>query len=67
LEELDQIIRQMINNRIADGQLDECPLTLHDIDVIRASFVHTLQGVFHPRIEYPEPKKPQTVDKEAAA
>ncbi|MBN1889310.1 MAG: HDIG domain-containing protein [Thermoflexales bacterium] len=57
-EELEQIIRKIINARVADGQLDECPLTLHDLDTIRTSFTHTLQGVFHPRIPYPEKQAP---------
>ncbi len=56
-EELAEIIHKIMADRIADGQLDECSLTLRDLSIIRDSFIHTLQGVFHPRIEYPEPKK----------
>jgi putative nucleotidyltransferase with HDIG domain len=52
-EEIDSIVRKVINDRIAWGQLDECPLTLADIDKTRDSFVTTLQGVFHPRLRYP--------------
>ena len=40
-----------------DGQLDECDLTLHDLDEVRGAFVSILQGVFHPRIKYPEEAK----------
>jgi putative nucleotidyltransferase with HDIG domain len=53
-KELSEIVRKVINDRIACNQLNECPLTLHDLDVIRESFTLTLQGVFHPRIQYPE-------------
>jgi cyclic-di-AMP phosphodiesterase PgpH len=47
-------VRKIIADRIAWGQLDDCPLTLGDLDVIRLSFGATLQGMFHPRLRYPE-------------
>ncbi|MBI5564368.1 MAG: HDIG domain-containing protein [Chloroflexi bacterium] len=52
-EELNEIVRKTIADRIAWGQLDECPLTLADLDTIRQSFAATLQGMFHPRLRYP--------------
>jgi cyclic-di-AMP phosphodiesterase PgpH len=54
VEELSQIVRKVVADRVACNQLSDCPLTLHDLDVIRQSFTLTLQGVFHPRIQYPE-------------
>ena len=56
--ELDRIVKSVIEGRIADGQLDDVDLTLHDLQLIRESFVNTLKGVFHPRIEYPKDEKP---------
>ena len=52
--EVERVIRQIINDRLVSGQLDECDLTLRDLDKIRQAFVGVLQGVFHPRIQYPE-------------
>lgn len=52
-EALNDIVRKVIADRIAWGQLDECPLTLADLERIRESFVATLQGMFHPRLLYP--------------
>jgi len=52
--EMEGIIRKMINDRLRDGQLDECDLTLKDLSKIREAFNSVLQGIFHPRIEYPE-------------
>jgi 4-hydroxy-2-oxoglutarate aldolase len=52
-EELNEIVRKIIADRIAWRQLDECPLTLGDLDAIRQSFGATLQGMFHPRLRYP--------------
>ena len=51
--EISTIIREIVESRIADGQLDASDLTLHDIETIRNTFVEMLQGVFHPRINYP--------------
>ena len=59
-EEMASVIRQIINDRLTDGQLDECPLTLADLDKIRKAFIEVLQGVFHPRIQYPESLEPET-------
>ncbi len=59
--ELDHIVKSVIEGRVADGQLDDVDLTLHDLHLIRESFVNTLKGVFHPRIEYPKDDKPAIV------
>ncbi len=48
-----EVVEQIVNDRVRAGQLDECPLTLRDIALIKASFVQTLQGIYHPRVEYP--------------
>jgi putative nucleotidyltransferase with HDIG domain len=53
-EEMTEIIRKVIADRISWGQLDECPLTLADLDKVRQSFGATLQGMFHPRLIYPD-------------
>lgn len=48
------MVRKIIKEKLSDGQLDEAPLTLQDLDKIGDTFVHILAGVFHQRIEYPE-------------
>ncbi len=53
LEETERLVRQFINVRLVSGELDECDLTLRDLDRIREAFVGVLKGVFHPRIQYP--------------
>lgn len=50
------LVQKIINNKFIDGQLDECPLTLNDLNKIAESFVRVLTGVFHTRLEYPEAK-----------
>lgn len=49
------MVQKIINNIFSDGQLDECELTLKDLNHIAMSFTKTLSGIFHSRIEYPEP------------
>lgn len=50
------LVQKIINNKFIDGQLDECDLTLKDLNKISESFVRVLMGVFHTRLEYPEVK-----------
>ena len=49
------MVQKIINNLFSDGQLDECELTLKDLNQIAKSFTKTLSGIFHSRIDYPEP------------
>lgn len=54
-ERLETHIKAMIAQRLQDGELSECELTLRDLGTIETSFIHVLRGVLHQRIEYPEP------------
>ncbi|MBN1624918.1 MAG: HDIG domain-containing protein [Deltaproteobacteria bacterium] len=47
-------VQKIINKVFADGQLDECEITLKDLHLIAKSFNVTLSGIFHYRIEYPD-------------
>lgn len=47
---VDDIVRQ----KIQDGQLDDCPLTLRELAIIRESFANTLRSMLHSRIDYPK-------------
>ncbi len=52
--EMDQIIRSFMQDKLVNGQLDRCDLTLRDLDQIREAFSSVLKSIFHPRIQYPE-------------
>ncbi|MCD7033056.1 HD family phosphohydrolase [Metabacillus sp. GX 13764] len=56
-ERIEKIVRGIIADRLQDGQLNECDLTLKELDVVAKSFCESLQGIFHSRIEYPEVPK----------
>lgn len=48
------LVKNVIEQRIAGGQLAETDLTLMDLEKITIAFIKTLQGIYHPRIEYPK-------------
>jgi putative nucleotidyltransferase with HDIG domain len=52
-DELRALIHSVIEYRQQAGQLDNTQLTLHDIQEIIESFLATLRGSYHPRLEYP--------------
>ena len=54
-EKLAELVQKMVQDHLEDGQLDECDLSLKDIQLIRESLVRSLHGIYHTRIEYPEP------------
>lgn len=53
-DEVAEIVNRVFAERLADGQLSECDLTLRDLETARAVFISALKGVFHPRIQYPK-------------
>jgi hypothetical protein len=53
-EDIEVILQTIINDRMLDGQLDECPLTIAEIHEIKESFIKNLLGMRHHRISYKE-------------
>ncbi len=56
-QSLELLVERAINERLLEGELDDCDLTLRDLDIVKRSFIKQLQGVYHPRIEYPAPEQ----------
>jgi putative nucleotidyltransferase with HDIG domain len=52
-DELRAIVRSVIEYRQQAGQLENTPLTQRDLQEVLESFVTTLRGTYHPRLEYP--------------
>ncbi len=48
------MVGRIIDERLYDGQFDECDLTLRDLEGIREAFVAQLLGMYHQRIAYPD-------------
>lgn len=47
------LVNRIVNSKLMDNQLEECPLTLKEIHAISESFIKSLMGISHSRIEYP--------------
>jgi len=52
--ELRSLIQNYVDDRLRLGELRETSITLRDLEFTVDSFVATLRGVYHPRIEYPQ-------------
>jgi putative nucleotidyltransferase with HDIG domain len=50
------MVARIIDERLSDGQFDECDLTLRDIERIKEAFVAQLLGMYHQRVAYPQNK-----------
>ena len=67
------IVNRLIDERVAEGELNESNLTFQELQTIKEVFLQVLQGVHHPRIQYPEsvrkvkPGAPSNGDGENAA
>ncbi len=67
IQNIDELIDKLFDERIRDGQLDEAPLTFADISKIKKSFSFTLVNALHARIEYPSEKKEENNDREKSS
>jgi len=56
-EQIETLVKNIISDRLQDGQLNDCDITLKELNVVGESFCETLKGIFHSRIEYPEMTK----------
>jgi len=57
---IQQTVQRVINDIFAESQLDECDLTLRDLNNIAKSFMRILLGIYHQRIEYPKDESEKT-------
>ena len=60
LEKFEKMIDETIKSRLKDGQLDDCPLTMKDLQKIKGrrdgkhGLLPVLSGLYHSRPEYPD-------------
>ena len=60
LHSVEELLEKIFQDRLEDGQLDECPLTLEEVAKIKQSFIKTTLNMLHSRIEYPEDENERT-------
>lgn len=61
------MVARIFEERISDGQFDECDLTLRDLEHIREAFVGQLLGMYHQRVAYPQNKVVELESRRAAS
>ena len=54
---IEGVVHQIVMDRLNDGQLDACDITLREIHVVEESLVKSLCSLYHGRVAYP--KKPE--------
>ncbi len=52
-EAIAKVVNRVVDEKVADGQLGECDLTLGELTRVRKSFIDALTGHYHQRIPYP--------------
>ncbi|MEK3890687.1 HD family phosphohydrolase [Bacillus sp. FSL K6-3431] len=60
-EEIRSLVHNIMQDKLVDGQFNECDLTLKEIEVVNKTFCEILNGIFHSRIEYPDFKQKKVV------
>ncbi len=56
LGKIRNVIRNVVDSKIREGELDDCPLTMKDLGFIIDTFSNVLIGIHHGRLEYPGQK-----------
>ncbi len=55
---VDEMVTRIIQDKLLDGQLDRCPITMADLYAVRKSFVFSLTNILHGRNPYPRETTP---------
>ena len=53
-ESVNEMVEDMINSQIADGQFREAPITFRDVETVKSVFKEKIKNIYHTRIAYPE-------------
>jgi putative nucleotidyltransferase with HDIG domain len=53
-QKIENLVKSIIKKAVDEGHLDECPLSLKNINDLTNTFTTILTGIYHHRIEYPE-------------
>ena len=56
-DQIAEMVHKVIQGKMEDGQFDQCPLTMAEMNKIEKSFLTTFSGLLHERIRYPEAEK----------
>lgn len=56
-EKIKKLVDSIVEDKLKDGQFDECDLTMKELKTVKHIMCETLNGIFHSRIEYPKETK----------
>ena len=57
-ENINEKVESIVNGKMNEGQLSDCPLTLREISIIKEVFKKRLKNIHHTRISYPTENRP---------
>jgi putative nucleotidyltransferase with HDIG domain len=52
-QKLENLVNRMVDERLEEGQLNNCDLTYRDLTKIKDAFLGILVGMYHSRVKYP--------------
>ena len=61
------LVEDLVGQKIQDGLLDDCPLTLRELSIVKDSFSATLRSMLHSRIDYPKDEDRSSIARRSAA
>ncbi len=65
-ERIERVVETIVGEKIADGQLSECALTLGELTQVKQAFIEAFVGHYHQRIAYPDfTPTPPTLERSA--
>lgn len=53
-EKIKKLVDAIVEDKLKDGQFEECDISLKELKTVKAVMCETLNGIFHSRIEYPK-------------
>ena len=56
-ESIDQMVEDMIDGQIAEGEFKDAPITFRDVELVKSVFKEKIKNIYHNRIKYPDVKK----------
>ncbi|CAB4244456.1 Membrane protein [Methylacidimicrobium sp. AP8] len=56
-QQIEEMVHELVEKKLADHQLDECDLTLKELRAIEATLSFTLKTMLHSRLRYPQKEK----------
>lgn len=66
MEEAEAAVKNLMKDKLDDGQLNNSGLTLNELETIRLAFLKVFHGMYHERVSYPEQKEIQEAAKKKA-